>query len=91
MSDIPFTQDDLYRRDREALEAIEIVHSYLDDYWLRGCDHELMVMGCASCQASILHAQLTMLGNSVIENLGEDPESARSELSRQAQELDMGD
>lgn len=91
MSDIPFTQDELGRRDREVVAAIEIVRSYLDDYWMHVCDHELMVMGCASCQASILHAQLTMLGNSVIENLGEDPESARSELSRQAQELDMGD
>lgn len=91
MSDVPFTQDELDRRDREALAAIEIVRSYLDDYWIHDADHDRVMMGCASCQASILHAQLTMLKNSVLENLGEDPGSARPELSRQAQELDMGD
>lgn len=68
----PIEQAELDMRDREAIEAIEVVRSYLHDYWIsEGCEDHPM-MDCMSCQADVLQQQLTMLANSIRENMGEE-------------------
>lgn len=79
MSDIPddinkavSCLDENARRDLDAIGAIAAIRRYLSDCWISEDCHEYPVMGCSSCQAAILQTQLTMLGNSIRENLGED-------------------
>lgn len=64
-------RDELDMRDREAVAAISAIQSYLHDYWISDGCHDYTLMGCPSCQAIAINDQLTMLANSISENIGE--------------------